>query len=54
MILVDCRLTDNDLILQGLLNLLEEFAVQRVVHDLVGIAVVGQPVEIAVPPDQVV
>ena len=54
MILVDRRLTDNDLILQGLLNLLKEFAVQRVVHDLVGIAVVGQPVEIAVPPDQVV
>ena len=54
MILVDRRLTDNDLILQGLLNLLEELAVQRVVHDLIGIAVVGQPVEIAVPPDQVV
>ena len=54
MILVDRRLANDDLILQRVLNLTEELTVQRIVKDLIGIAVIGKPIKVTVPPDEIV
>ena len=53
MILVDARFTNNDLILQRVLNLTEELAVQRIICGFVWIAIIRQPVKITVPSDEV-
>ena len=53
MILVDGRLTNNDLILQRVLNLTEELTVQRIICGFVWVAIIRQAVKISVPSDEV-
>ena len=54
MILVDCRLTDNDLIFQGVLDFAEELAVQCVICEFVWVAVIRQAVKITIPTTQMI